>query len=272
MDNILVKDLEVYAYHGVLEEEKKVGQLFLVSFQTFFDLRDSSRRDDLMLSISYADLCQTVKSFMTSHTYDLIETVAEGIARTLLLTYDKIEKVSVTLKKPDAPIGEKVRYPAICINRSWHKVFIGLGSNMGERKEIIQNAITILDKYEAIRVKNRSSLIETEPWGNEDQSAFINCVCKIETWLSAKELMSLLLEIEKEFGRKRTSHWGPRTLDLDILFYDQLITDDPYIVIPHPLLHKRLFVLESLCELNPYIVHPLLRKRVIELKENLIKE
>jgi len=267
-----VVDLEVYAYHGVFEEEKKTGQKFLVSFQVFLDLTSSSQEDELSLSVSYADLCESVIKSLTDATYDLIETAAEHIVKDLLLTNNKIRKVKVTLKKPEAPMGRKLKYPLVQIERSWHTVYIGMGSNLGDSRETIKQAGQIISKDLGIRLKRLSTLIETEPWGKKEQPNFINTVCEIETWWTPEQLMHFLLEVEEQFGRKRKEQWGPRTLDLDILLYDQLMSENPYVILPHPWLHKRLFILDALCELNPYLIHPLLGKRMMTLKEDLLND
>lgn len=267
MDCIKVVDLEVFAHHGVLDFEKESGQNFYVSFEAYMDLAPAAAKDDLNLSVSYADMCQSVKAYMTENTYDLIETVTEGIARELLLTYALIRRVKVTLKKPLAPIGEPVDYPAIVMERCWHQVYIGIGSNMGDREQIIREAIESISSHDLIRIKQVATLIETEAWGNVEQSTFLNGAIHIETLLNPSVLMTYLLEVEQEFDRKREIKWGPRTIDLDILLYDDLITDDPHITLPHPLMTQRAFVLEPLCELNANLVHPLYQMRMFELLE-----
>lgn len=266
MDSIKVVDLEVYAYHGVLDHEKKDGQKFYVSFEAFMDLAPSAKTDDLNLSVSYADMCQTVKSFMTAGVYDLIETVAEGIARELLLTYDLIRRVKVELKKPSAPIGEPVAYPSINMERGWHQVYIGVGSNLGDSKKTIELAKQMLADHDQIRFRQAATLIETKPWGKTDQPDFVNGAWHIETLMAPGTLMTFLLETEKKLDRQRIEKWGPRTIDLDILIYDDLVTDDGHITVPHPLMTQRSFVMEPLCEIAPNLVHPLYRKRMFELK------
>jgi dihydroneopterin aldolase/2-amino-4-hydroxy-6-hydroxymethyldihydropteridine diphosphokinase len=269
MDCIRVVDLAVSACHGVLDEEKHNEQVFLVSLDLYLDISESAEKDDLSLSVSYADICKTVKEHMTSRVCNLIETVAEGIAKEILIKYEKIRRVKVILKKPSAPIGEPVKYPAVIIERSWHSVYISVGSNLGESKRYIQEAIESISHHDFIRLKQVSKLIKTKPWGKVDQPAFLNAAFEIETLLSPKKLMNYLLEVEQNFNRKRDEKWGPRTLDLDIIFYDDLISEDPFVVIPHPLMQDRMFVLQVLCEISPYKVHPILKKRVVELRDEL---
>lgn len=147
-------------------------------------------------------------------------------------------------------------------------IFLGLGSNLGSREENIKMAIDYLK--ENIRIEKVSSIIETEPYGFVNQPKFLNCVLKGTTLLSPFELLEFVLEIENKMGRKRLFKWGPRNIDIDILFYDDCVIDTEKLKIPHPELHKRLFVLEPLCEIEKNFVHPVLKKSVYELYIELI--
>uniref|UniRef100_A0A7C5V2V1 2-amino-4-hydroxy-6-hydroxymethyldihydropteridine diphosphokinase n=1 Tax=Caldicellulosiruptor owensensis TaxID=55205 RepID=A0A7C5V2V1_9FIRM len=147
-------------------------------------------------------------------------------------------------------------------------VFLGLGSNLGDRDENIKKAIEHLK--DKVRIEKVSSIIETEPYGFVDQPKFLNCVLKGTTVLSPFELLEFVLDIENKMGRKRLFKWGPRNIDIDILLYDDLVIDAENLKIPHPELHKRLFVLEPLCEIEKDFVHPVLKKSVYELYTQLI--
>lgn len=145
--------------------------------------------------------------------------------------------------------------------------FIGIGSNLGERKSYIRLA---LEKISSLG-KNLcySHVYRTKPYGETAQPDFLNMVVKMETDLSPETLLEHLLSIETELGRKRTKKWGPRTIDLDILFYDNLILTTPKLTIPHPDLQNRAFVLKPLMDIDPSFVHPILGKTIAELWENL---
>lgn len=148
------------------------------------------------------------------------------------------------------------------------RVFIAIGSNLGDREENIIDAINLLIAN-GVDVKNISSIIETKPYGNVKQPDFLNCVVDAYTALPPRMLLETLKAIEKQLGRTRTIHWGPRTIDLDIIFYDELVIDTPDLKIPHPDMQNRLFVLEPLNQLAPNFVHPVLNKTVRELLSEL---
>jgi 2-amino-4-hydroxy-6-hydroxymethyldihydropteridine diphosphokinase len=140
------------------------------------------------------------------------------------------------------------------------RAFVGLGSNLGDREDYLRRA---LDRLGAARV---SSIRETEPVGVTDQPNFLNAVAEVETDLTARELLQLLLEIERELGRDRSrgQRWGPRTIDLDLLLYGDDVIAEPGLTVPHPRLAERSFVLEPLHELDPELVLPDGR-RVVDL-------
>lgn len=147
-------------------------------------------------------------------------------------------------------------------------VSISIGSNLGHRKENCKQALRFL-QANGILIKKQSQMYETEPWGVKDQPKFINMVIEVETDKKPEELLRILKEIEKEIGRSETIKWGPRVIDLDILFYDDLILKIPGLEIPHPLLHEREFVLKPLCDIAPDKKHPVTGKTVKEILENL---
>lgn len=147
-------------------------------------------------------------------------------------------------------------------------IHIGIGSNLGDRQENCLEAVRRLEQH-GVPVLKRSSMIETEPWGVTDQPHFINLAIEIETDLSPEELLLLLKSMEKAMGREKTAHWGPRVIDLDILFYDDRIIDSADLQIPHPHLHERDFVLLPLMEIAPEKIHPVLKKKISELKTQI---
>ncbi len=145
--------------------------------------------------------------------------------------------------------------------------YLSLGSNLGHREANIASALKMLGQE--ARILKVSSLYETEPVGYKDQPRFLNCVCSVETELAPQALLELVKTMEKNLGRKRTLRFGPRLIDIDILFYDDLILDSPDLVIPHPRLAERAFVLVPLKEIAPNLVHPLLGLTIEELPERI---
>jgi len=142
-----------------------------------------------------------------------------------------------------------------------HTAYILLGSNQGQRRTYLKRATTAIS-HQCGTVVRSSSLYETAAWGKTDQPAFLNQVLQIATRLSPAELMQTLLTIEQDLGRRRSEKMGPRTIDLDILFYDQLVCHTPSLTLPHPLLQERRFVLTPLAEIAPAKIHPVYRKTI----------
>jgi 2-amino-4-hydroxy-6-hydroxymethyldihydropteridine diphosphokinase len=151
-----------------------------------------------------------------------------------------------------------------------HIAYIALGSNLGDRRASIEGALTALAEAPGIRLVRTSSIIETAPVGGPGgQGAYLNGVVEVRTSLSAEELLDALQLIENRFGRERSVRWGPRTLDLDLLLYDDAVIESQRLAVPHPRMHERRFVLEPLCDIAPDVVHPVLGCTARELLERL---
>lgn len=146
---------------------------------------------------------------------------------------------------------------------SEHLVYLALGSNLGDRAANLRAAIERLAP--GLNVLRQSHIYETEPWGYADQPAFLNMVVEADTSLEPDSLLTFLKNIEAEMGREATFRNGPRLIDLDILFYDNLVLDTPPLVIPHPRLHERAFVLVPLADLAPEFLHPVLGETILHL-------
>lgn len=144
-----------------------------------------------------------------------------------------------------------------------HTVYIALGTNLGDRLANLRTAIQSMPPE--IVIVAESHVYETPPWGYEDQPAFLNMVIKAETGLEPESLLTYLKQLEVELGREQNFRWGPRLIDLDILFYDNLVIDTPPLVVPHPRLHERAFVLVPLMDVAPDLLHPLFQRSVSQL-------
>lgn len=147
-------------------------------------------------------------------------------------------------------------------------IHIGIGSNLGSRKENCKKAIGQLLEN-GITVTKMAAITETEPWGVADQQKFMNTAVEARTDLGPGELLEVLKEIEREMGRLPSTRWGPRLVDLDILFYDDLVMNTADLEIPHPLIKGREFVLRPLAEIAPDKKHPVFKKTVREMLEEL---
>ncbi len=271
MDRINIKGLEIFAHHGVYREETVLGQKFIVDVSMHVSTRAAGRSDDLDKSVNYGLVCTDIQEVMKNKNYKLIETVAEEIADTILLKYDDVRGVDVTVKKPWAPVLVHVDNVSVSISRKKHVAYLGLGSNMGDRESYLDMAIDELNKDRYTKVTKVSDFIETEPYGGVEQDDFLNGCLEIETLREPEELLELVNSIEKDAGRKRIIHWGPRTLDIDILLFDDLVYDSEDLHIPHVEMHKRAFVLQPLSAIAGYKRHPLLGSTVEELAKKLDK-
>lgn len=141
-------------------------------------------------------------------------------------------------------------------------VYLGLGSNLGERETHLDNAIACLEANNKINVLAKSAMVQTEPVGEVEQPMFLNMAVEIETNLTPNDLLEVCLAIEIIQGRERLEKWGPRTIDIDILFYNDIILKQEGLQIPHPEAHRRAFVLQPLAEIAPVFEHPVLKQTI----------
>jgi dihydroneopterin aldolase/2-amino-4-hydroxy-6-hydroxymethyldihydropteridine diphosphokinase len=248
-----------------------MGQRFFISAELYLDLKPPGMTDDLNKTVNYAELCHKIEQRFIEKKFDLIESCAEYLANIILNEYTLIDKVKINIKKPSAPIGKPLKYVGVEIERGWHTAFIGLGSNLGDKEGNLKLAIDMIKETEGIKVTKQSQVYITKPVGYTDQDNFANSVIQLKTLKKPKELLETMLKIEEALKRERIIRWGPRTIDLDILLYDDIVTTDENIVVPHPRMHERLFVLKPLSDIAPYYIHPLLNKTIIQLWEEVTK-
>ena len=194
--------------------------------------------------------------------------MAFHLAYELLKRYD-ISRADIRIEKPSAPIGLPFETVAAEISRKWNRAYIGLGSNIGDRKAYMDTAVKELASDDNIRVMQVADFIETEPYGYKEQNKFLNSAAKIETLYSPYELLHRLQDIEQKAHRERKIHWGPRTLDMDILMYEDIIINDENLVVPHRDMANREFVLRPLCQIDPYAVNAVTGKSVKQMYDEL---
>ena len=272
MDKIFIENLKVFAYHGVFPEEKREGQNFYVNAVLEIDAEKAGIADDLSLSADYGEVCLYIEKVMTEKSYDLIEAAAQAVACGILRNFPLVRSVEAEIRKPEAPIEMEFGSVSVKVKRSWHKAVIALGSNIGDSRELIGNAVKSFRESDFFRNVMHSELIVTKPYGYTDQPDFLNGALICETLYSPHGLLDFMQTVENNAGRTREIHWGPRTLDVDLIFYDDDIIADSRLNVPHPDMHNRRFVLQPVTELAPWYRHPILGLTAAQLLERLEAE
>ena len=268
-DKIEIHNLECFGYHGVLEEEKTLGQKFIVSCSIYTDIKTPGKTDDIEDSVNYASIAEYITKWMSNARYNLIESVAEKKKKNILLKFPTIDSIELTVKKPWAPIHFPVDTVSVTVENAWETVFIGVGSNLGDKQQNIEDALEKILGNKYCKDVYISDIIKSEPYGYKEQDEFLNGVISMKTLYSPTELLEFLHEVEESGHRTREIHWGPRTIDLDILFYGDKVIQTKDLVIPHKDMIRRDFVLGPLNTIAPFFIHPVYNKTIEELYENL---
>jgi len=280
MIRIALEGLSFQALAGCLEEERERRQSIVVDLSLFLPPPAS---DQLEQTVDFRAILSQLQALVGSRHWNLIETLCQAVARDLLDCFPRLLKVRARVRKPEAPLGVPFAdlFTEITLERSDEDgcrgenelkrhttAFIGLGSNLGDRREMLRRAVhacSFLGEVEAC-----SSLYQTEPVGTVAQPPFLNAVFRLRTDLPARALLGGLKAIEADLGREVGTRWGPRLIDLDLLFYGRQILNEEGLVVPHPQLHERGFVLFPLLELgSPQslggFLHPSLDRTVLDL-------
>lgn len=269
MDEIRIRGLNVFAYHGVYEQEQENGQNFIVNATLFTDTRNAGNQDEIDCTVDYGTVCLFIKQYMLKFRKNLLEAITNSMAREILVRFPGVKEIELEIVKPDAPIPLPFDTVSVCVHRKWHTAYVAFGSNMGDKEGYIDEAIANLDAEDTCRVVAVSDKITSSPYGGIEQDDFVNGVMKIETLLYEEELLIRLQEEEHKAGRERLVHWGPRTLDLDILYYDDEVMKTENLIIPHPDMQNRDFVLKPLGEIAPFFRHPVTGKTTLQMLEEL---
>lgn len=260
LGTITLSDLSVMGTHGVLESEHVTAQEFRVSVEITLDIERAAETDNIADTISYADVADAIMAVVEGEHCDLIETLAERIAEAII--DERMEHLSVTVHKPNAPIPHTFgdvsvtidRAPASAIVTTSDQVWtIGLGSNLDDPVAHIEAAATEIAAlgWESVRM---SGLYRTAPRlaeGQDDQPDYYNAVLQLTGYTSPRWLLDELQCIERRHGRVRHERWGARTLDLDIIDITEVSVTSDALNLPHPRAHERRFVLEPWAELEP---------------------
>ncbi|MBK5200339.1 MAG: 2-amino-4-hydroxy-6-hydroxymethyldihydropteridine diphosphokinase [Spirochaetaceae bacterium] len=258
MDSIIVKGLKFYAKHGVLEAEKEMGQFFSLDVKIYLETVNSD--DAISKTVHYGQLASEAVKFCSTTRFDLIETLVNKLSTHLLIKYPLIEKIDLTLHKPHAPITENFEDVLINIVRERVVCYLALGSNIGDTTAHLNSVKKAIENNPNIELLKSSTYIITPPYGVVDQPDFLNAVIKIRTIFSITQLLDFTQSLEESANRVKLRHWGERTLDVDILFYSNIVYFSDSIIIPHPQIALRAFVLEPMCEIEPFFIHPVFKK------------
>ncbi|MBQ8151867.1 MAG: dihydroneopterin aldolase, partial [Firmicutes bacterium] len=225
MDKIRITGLQVHANHGVFPEERILGQKFIINAVLHLDLKTAAVSGDLEETVNYGQVCQVITDYTQENTFELIETLADNIGKELLERYPLLQAADIEVCKPWAPVGLPLENVSVEISRARHTVYIALGSNMGDREGYLWGAVDALGALDDFKVNKVSDFIETEAYGGIPQGDFINGILEGQTTMTPWELLEALHRIESDAGRTREVRWGPRTLDLDIIYYDDLVME-----------------------------------------------
>nr|WP_165776815.1 2-amino-4-hydroxy-6-hydroxymethyldihydropteridine diphosphokinase [Bifidobacterium simiarum] len=290
MDSIRLTGVRAEAAHGVYDFEHVDKQPFIVDATMFLDLAQAGRTDDLDDTVNYGAIANGIVEIIEGEHVDLIERLAAKIADRIL-DFDRIQRVIVTVHKPNAPIKVPFGDVSVTIERSRdhtgdsafassdaesreshgsgetqsgarpasrvHKAVVAMGGNIGDVEQTLRAAVVAIDGVPGNQITGISPLYRTAAWGMEPGTPdFLNAVVEVTTTLDADTLLSALQTIEAAHGRSREVHWGSRPLDLDIVDFDGEISDDPHLTLPHPRAWQRSFVLAPWADLDPNAVLP----------------
>ena len=257
-DHILINDLKVNALIGVLDHERLAPQPLRIDVDIEVDLAEAGHTDDLTRTVHYGEVAVALADLARSTEYLLLERLAERMTE-VVLGFPLVRAVDLTLTKLQPPIAENIHSTAVRLRREHrpeatgrpHTAIIALGSNLGDRESNLRFALSRLGDS----VTKVSQVFETDPVGGPDgQGAYLNMAAEVRTALDPFALLRWLHRIEADAGRERLVHWGPRTLDLDLLFYDRITvtgTSPGDLTVPHPRFAERRFVLAPLSEIAP---------------------
>ena len=270
-DFIKVTNMKIFAYHGVLAEEKKNGQDFYLNAKVYVDMRLAGLTDKLEKTINYDQVCIFLAEVFAEKQFDTIEAAAEYTVQEIMVNFPTIEAMELEVRKPHAPLTYVPEDISVTIYREWHTVYLSFGSNMGNPTGHINEAMIMLKDPYAIRDVKLSELFVTKPYGPVEQNDFVNGCLEMETYMDPEELVNYIHYIEDYFERDRSIHWGPRPIDMDIVFFDDYVYNSKALTIPHADMENRMFVLEPLSQLCPGRRHPVWGKTVAQMKKELIE-
>lgn len=264
MGEIFLKGICFEATHGVFKEEKEKAQKFEVDIKLCLNLEKCAKSDCLCDTIDYTSVVPIVKETANFKNFNLVESLATQIVKELFFRFPPVYSITITIRKPKANVVAQAQIE-ITIQRDRNDffpstVYIGLGSNMGIREALLEEALQRIETLPKTLVVKQSPIYETTSIGVES-SLFLNQVAEIQTQIPPLEFQKQLQKIETIMGRERKKHWGDRTIDIDILYYNSYEMNHPYLILPHPEIKYRAFVIKPLLDIKcPFITEQDLEK------------
>lgn len=254
-DRVFVSNLCLYAHHGVHPEETRLGQKFFVDIECSLDLAPAGHTDDFELAVGYDALCELAAEISAAGPYKLVERLGQCIAEAVLARFYRVDEVMVRVRKPSAPIAALFDNVGVEIRRRRRRrIGLSLGSNMGDKVANVETALSLLRTENVVEFEAISGLYRTAPWGNQDQDWFVNACAIGWTTMLPADVLKAFKRIEFQVGRVPATRWGPRVIDIDILFVDAVETEGPELTLPHRDMFNRAFVLVPLAEIAPDLV------------------
>ncbi len=244
--------MRALGHHGALPGEQDRPQPFGIDLDIEADLERAGASDDLADTVDYGAVVDAAVRVVTNERWRLLERIAQRVAREVLAADRRVHAVTVTVRKLRPPVPVDLDSAGVRVRLFRRRAFLGLGANLGSREETLRAAVAALPDVVAV-----SPLYETSPVGGRpDQPPYLNVVVELATALSARELLEVGQRLEAEAGRDRTAEerFGPRPLDVDVLWVDGATVDEPDLVVPHPRMFERKFVLAPLADLVPELV------------------
>ena len=269
MGKVFVRKLVIKTCHGVNDFEKRQPQRFEFSAEVGCDFYEAAKNDEISQTVNYSTVCKIMTAVATQNVFNLIETLACRCCEAILENFPQAEHAVVRVDKPQAPIKAKFKTVSceVCLRRE--KVYLSLGSSMGDKKAYLDFAVKALNATRGIAVKKVSSYLETAPYGGVAKNTFLNACAEIETYLPPRALLGEIHRIEAEGERIRALRWDDRTLDIDIIFYGRQIICEDGLTVPHADYKNRAFVLGPLSEIAPDFICPACGEKILDLYKKL---
>ena len=254
MNIVKIRGLEISACHGVNDFEKVTPQRFIFDADIKTDFFEAAQADDVNKTVNYSHICKIITEIATANVFNLIEKLAYECAYAILEREERVQGVTLTVYKPDAPLKCKFESVAVTVECERQTAYLSLGSSLGDKKKTLDTAIEKLGATRGVKVLKVSDYITTQPYGGVAKNEFLNCAVSVSTYLTPHQLLDEIHKTEESLGRVRDKRWDDRTLDIDIIFFGDKKVSDETLTIPHPDYLSRDFVKIPLKQIAPYLL------------------